>query len=39
VAGDGTHVDLYGYVTMLLAAVKCQQRTIEQLQSKLSGKA
>ncbi len=39
VAGDGTHVDLYGYCTMLLAAVKCQQRQIEQLQAQLSGKA
>lgn len=39
VAGDGAHVDLYGYTTMLLAAVKCQQRQIEQLQKQLSERA
>lgn len=39
VAGDGAHVDVYGFATMLLAAVQTQQKQIEQLRAQLSGKA
>lgn len=32
---DRTHVDLYGYASMLLAAVQEQQRTIERLEARV----
>jgi hypothetical protein len=35
VQGDGTHVDLYGYTTMLLATVKEQQKQIDTLQKQV----
>jgi len=35
VDGDGTHVDLYGYSTMLLATVKEQQKQIDALQKQV----
>jgi hypothetical protein len=35
VAGDGTHVDLYGYTTMLVATVKQQQKQIDALQKQV----
>lgn len=35
VDGDGTHVDLYGYSTMLLATVKQQQKQIDALQKQV----
>jgi hypothetical protein len=35
VDGDGTHVDLYGYTTMLVATVKEQQKQIDQLQKQV----
>ena len=35
VQGDGTHVDLYGYSTMLLATVKEQQKQIDTLQKQI----
>ncbi len=36
VAGDGTHVDLYGYSTMLLATVKEQQKQIDAMQKQIN---
>jgi len=35
VQGDGAHVDLYGYASMLLATIQQQQKTIEQLDRRL----
>jgi predicted RecA/RadA family phage recombinase len=39
VAGDGAHVDVYGFATMLLAVVQTQQKQIERLAAQLNGKA
>jgi hypothetical protein len=36
VAGDGTHVDEYGYASMLLAAIQEQQRQIDVLKKELA---
>lgn len=35
VQGDGTHVDLYGYTTMLVATVKEQQKQIDELKKQV----
>ena len=35
VLADGTHVDEYGYASMLLATVQEQQRQIEELKARL----
>jgi hypothetical protein len=35
VAGDRQHVDLYGYTSMLLAAVQSQQRQIDALRDEI----
>jgi hypothetical protein len=36
IAGDGTHVDEYGYASMLLAAIQEQQKQIEVLKKELA---
>ena len=35
VASDGTHVDLYGYTSMLLATVQQQQKQIDELKKQV----
>jgi hypothetical protein len=36
VAADRTHVDLYGYASMLLATIQQQQRTIDELRDRVA---
>ncbi len=36
VAGDGDHVDLYGYTSMAVAAIQSQQRRIDALEREVS---
>ena len=36
VGSDGTHVDLYGYASMAVAAIQIQQRRIEALEREVA---